>query len=170
HPHETLLHPDGLVEFTFKNILLPDSTTNEPLSHGFVTFEIAPNEGLDENTSIENTADIFFDFNPPITTNTTENVFVSELPKVTATKDWRANKQRIQVYPNPFRELLMFRLTTEAKAQLLLFDATGKLLQQAHFHSNYYELNSVPLAQGLYFYQVLDEAGQVLGSGKVVKE
>ncbi|MEM8528843.1 MAG: T9SS type A sorting domain-containing protein [Bacteroidota bacterium] len=170
HPHETLLHPDGLVEFTFKNILLPDSTTNEPLSHGFVTFKIAPNEGLDENTSIENTTDIFFDFNPPITTNTTENVFVSELPKVTTTKDWRANQQRIQVYPNPFRELLTFRLATEAKVQLLLFDATGRLLQQAHFHSDYYELNSVPLAQGLYFYQVLDEAGQVLGSGKVVKE
>ena len=36
HPYETFLYKDGAVEFSFKEILLPDSTTNEPLSHGFV--------------------------------------------------------------------------------------------------------------------------------------
>jgi len=67
-----------LVEFSFKNILLPDSTTNEPLSHGFVSYKINQKEGLPENTTIENTAYIYFDFNPPIVTNTTNNLLVSE--------------------------------------------------------------------------------------------
>jgi len=82
HPYETVLkNKEGAIEFSFRDILLPDSTTNEPLSHGFVTYKIAPKQGLPENTRIENTASIYFDFNPPIVTNTTQNVMVSELPK-----------------------------------------------------------------------------------------
>jgi len=85
HPYETLLNSkDGAVEFSFRDILLPDSTTNEPLSHGFITYKITPQQGLPEHTFIENTASIYFDFNPPIVTNTTQNVLVSELPKITS--------------------------------------------------------------------------------------
>jgi uncharacterized repeat protein (TIGR01451 family) len=83
HPYEAALYEDGRVEFHFRDILLPDSTTNEPESHGFVQFEIEALPGLDENTLIENTAGIYFDFNPPIITNTVENVMVSELPDLT---------------------------------------------------------------------------------------
>ncbi|MBK6995441.1 MAG: hypothetical protein IPH31_11125 [Lewinellaceae bacterium] len=35
---------DGQLIFTFANILLPDSTTNEPESHGFVSFRISQNQ------------------------------------------------------------------------------------------------------------------------------
>ncbi len=54
----------------FANILLPDSLTNEPASHGFVQFTMAPLPGLDLGTEVHNTADIYFDFNSPIITNT----------------------------------------------------------------------------------------------------
>jgi len=40
HPYSATLTEDGLATFLFEDILLPDSTTNELLSHGFVTFEI----------------------------------------------------------------------------------------------------------------------------------
>ena len=77
HPFDVSLFEDGLVEFKFRNILLPDSTTNLLKSQGFVKYEIQSKAGLDENTIIENTADIFFDFNAPIKTNTTENKMIS---------------------------------------------------------------------------------------------
>lgn len=83
HPYEAVLYEDGRLEFHFRDILLPDSTTNEPESHGFVQFEIETLPGLDENTLVENTAGIYFDFNPPIITNTVQNVMVSELPDFT---------------------------------------------------------------------------------------
>lgn len=53
----------------FININLPDSTTNEPGSHGFVKFRIKPKQGLSKGTVIKNKADIYFDYNSPIETN-----------------------------------------------------------------------------------------------------
>ncbi len=83
HVMETTLDPQtGLVSFSFPDILLPDSTVNEIESHGFVKYAIAPKDNLPENTAIENFANIFFDFNPPIITNTTLNTFVSEYPLI----------------------------------------------------------------------------------------
>ena len=82
HPMSVELREDGRAIFLFENILLPDSTTNEPASHGFVKFRIVPKNGLPEETSIENWAGIYFDFNPPIITNTVTNIMVSEFPIV----------------------------------------------------------------------------------------
>ncbi len=73
HDYIVNLYETGLAEFIFEDILLPDSTTNEIKSHGFMKYRIKPLVGLSENTEIQNTADIFFDFNPPVETNTTLN-------------------------------------------------------------------------------------------------
>ncbi len=81
HQMNTLIREDSrIVEFTFDNILLVDSITNEPDSHGFIKYAIKGKEELNENTEIENTAGIYFDFNPPIVTNTVSNNMVSVLP------------------------------------------------------------------------------------------
>jgi len=56
--------------FHFENILLPDSTVNEPASHGFVQFRINQLTDNPIGTVIENTADIYFDLNKAIVTNT----------------------------------------------------------------------------------------------------
>lgn len=58
------------VFFVFANINLPDSTSNEEASHGHAIFRIGLNSGLAPGTVVENTAHIYFDSNPPITTNT----------------------------------------------------------------------------------------------------
>lgn len=77
--------PGNLVNFRFDNINLPDSTNDEPGSHGFFVFEIAPNPDLPENTVIENSVNIYFDFNEPIITNTVKNTFVSNMPSLNVT-------------------------------------------------------------------------------------
>ena len=61
----------GAIEFAFYDINLPDSTSNEEESHGFLVYDIRPLEGLDPGTVIENTAHIYFDNNPAVITNTT---------------------------------------------------------------------------------------------------
>lgn len=81
HPHKATLDQEtGRLLFVFENILLPDSTTNEIASHGFFRYRILPKTGLSEDTYIQNYASIFFDFNPPILTNTVENILVSNYP------------------------------------------------------------------------------------------
>ncbi len=61
----------NVLDFEFENINLPDSTSNEPASHGYVAFRIKANSNLPFGTYIGNTANIYFDFNEPIITNTT---------------------------------------------------------------------------------------------------
>jgi len=82
HPDKltTVIENNRFVSFNFDYIYLPDSTSNPEGSQGYVTYAIDSHEGVEENTTIENTASIFFDSNPPIVTNTTENLMVSCLP------------------------------------------------------------------------------------------
>ncbi|TNE55253.1 MAG: T9SS type A sorting domain-containing protein [Bacteroidetes bacterium] len=81
HPMVTELFDNRVLKFDFKDINLPDSTSNEKASKGFVTFEISPYPNLLERTVIENKVGIYFDFNPPVITNTTFNTLVSVLPE-----------------------------------------------------------------------------------------
>jgi len=67
------LDADGLLSWSFIGIELPDSTSDEPGSHGFVTFAANPKPGLPSGTEITNTASIYFDFNPAVVTNTVVN-------------------------------------------------------------------------------------------------
>lgn len=61
---------DSLLSLQFNNILLPDSTTNLEGSKGYFKYRIKASPSISTGDIIESTADIFFDFNPPITTNT----------------------------------------------------------------------------------------------------
>jgi len=63
-----------VLEWTFDNIMLPDSTTDEPGSNGFVTFTVDQVPDLPNGTLINNQADIYFDFNAPIITNETDHL------------------------------------------------------------------------------------------------
>ncbi|HRC32890.1 MAG TPA: hypothetical protein PK736_05560 [Bacteroidia bacterium] len=65
------------LRFNFPNINLPDSTNDEPNSHGYVQFSIKLKDSLSIGTIIKNTSYIYFDFNPPVQTNTTSNVIIS---------------------------------------------------------------------------------------------
>jgi len=70
------MDPNNLLKFDFQDIFLPDSTTNFEGSQGYVMYAIRADSTIAEGTLIENTADIYFDLNPPIITNTTDNVMI----------------------------------------------------------------------------------------------
>lgn|GEM_PF-1112222 len=71
HSYDFQIVGSNILKFTFNNILLVDSTTNEPASHGFVKFRISQIDSLPLGTIIFNNAAIYFDFNEPIITNET---------------------------------------------------------------------------------------------------
>ena len=62
------LRDQGTLKFYYPSILLPDSNVNEPRSQGFVGFRIRPRLPLLPGDELENTANIYFDFNPPVIT------------------------------------------------------------------------------------------------------
>lgn len=65
----TCLHDDGTIDFIFNDIYLPDSSSNEEGSHGFVVYEVEARADLQPETVLYNQAFIFFDANPAIITN-----------------------------------------------------------------------------------------------------
>jgi len=100
--------PDLVVRF--ENILLPDSSTNEPASHGFFKFRIKPLEGLDYGTDIPNQASIYFDFNEPVETG---EVTTTLLPTVNTKEINLLN--HLEVLPNPAHDFVMLQLSTGEK-------------------------------------------------------
>ena len=74
HNYSFRMHGPRVLEWTFYDIQLPDSTTNEPASNGFVTFTAKQNKDLADGTEINNRVGIYFDYNDPIITNTTSHI------------------------------------------------------------------------------------------------
>lgn len=75
---------NNIVNFIFNEINLPDSTSNESESHGYLVYEIFPVAALSEGDIISNYAGIYFDFNEPIYTNSTFNTITNSLvPDIT---------------------------------------------------------------------------------------
>jgi hypothetical protein len=67
----------GLAQWTFDNIKLPDSTTNKELSKGFLSYTIKQKPNLAYGTQIKNSANIYFDVEAPVKTNTVLNTIGS---------------------------------------------------------------------------------------------
>lgn len=171
HPFTSSLSENGLLEFRFENILLPDSATNQAGSQGFASFLIHLRAGLPLNTVIGNTAEIYFDLNPPITTNT---VRVRRYDGTSSTGALDITGHSIWFYPNPFSENLYFQWNDSrdaAPVRLELWDMTQRFIRAIRLPDGEKGALEIPgLESGLYLYRIVrvgDSA--VLGSGKLVR-
>lgn len=70
HSAQLEISNENNLQFIFNNINLPDSTSNEPESHGHILFKVKPKPNVVVGDIISGSASIFFDFNPPVITNT----------------------------------------------------------------------------------------------------
>ena len=169
HPYAFSLANDGTAEFLFENINLPDSTSNESGSHGFVKFRISQTADLSLGTEIRNKAAIFFDFNDPIITNETLHTIGEEFVEVNSVHTFIQNVS-LKVFPNPFTESAQFELEgLEGNESFTfnLFDVGGKLVRKETFQNNVFQFNRNGLISGLYFFEINNAQGLV-GTGKVM--
>ncbi len=152
HPFETVFHDDGAVEFFFRNILLVDSFTNEPMSHGYVQFNIFANDNLQNETSILNSASIYFDFNPPILTNTVNNLMVDMLPIFTSIHE-HSNSNALQIFPNPITvgATLNLKDLPDGKKEISVFNHLGQLIFFEKPDGKEYAIQSENWRAGVYF-------------------
>lgn len=125
-----------VLRFTFNDILLPDSNTNEPASHGVVSFRVRPVSEL-PGTLISNAADIYFDFNPPV--HTADAVVVMESTTYAPTRSTGA----VRVFPNPATDLLHVQSTQGPVTHLRIMAADGRLVRQWRYNA---EQIAVPIA------------------------
>jgi len=171
HDYSFKIHGPRVLEWTFNNIMLPDSNTNEPLSHGFVKFEVEQEPDLPLGTLIENTAAIYFDFNAPIITNTyLHTVNEDAYTLILSADEPLVEDLQVLVHPNPFSHQTTIEVQGEEyqQLQLLVYDMRGrKVVQQSTASSNRIQLSRGNLTSGVYMYQLLGDE-QLINTGKIV--
>ena len=153
----------GVVKFNFWNIYLPDSTSNEPASHGFVRFSVNLNASLPVGTVIQNKASIYFDSNPAIVTNTTINT----LANISGINDLADAEEMISIFPNPATNNFNVNFPSNTK-QIQILNSMGQNLQSKNVDketSANFELQ----AAGIYFIQIITDK-QIVTKKLVVTE
>ena len=144
--------------------MLPDSNANVAASHGWFSFEMEQKPDLPDGTTIENTAAIIFDYNPPIITNTV----LHTIGKLTVSVDEPQQTEQIwQVLTNPMRYAATFRAKklVAGEKRFELVDAVGRIVRTEHFDGQEFEFRRGLLAGGLYYFRIVDAKGRVF-SGK----
>ncbi len=144
---------------TFPNILLPDSTTDLAGSQGFVSYRITPRSGIQLGDVFTNTAAIYFDFNDPIITNTTEYVVGTS----TAMAELRG--QRMHPWPVPAHDVLNVPLPDGADRSFSVWTMDGRMLTVAgRNNGTALQLDVRSLAPGIYL------LGTATGTTRFVKQ
>ncbi|MGK4567119.1 T9SS type A sorting domain-containing protein [Flavobacterium sp. 3HN19-14] len=161
HNGRTEIKNAGEVTFTFNNINLPDSTTNEAGSHGFIAFKVKPMDIMVGNI-VSNTARIFFDSNPPVTTNTATTQFVQTL----SVSENEAGS--FTLYPNPVDGILNIEGKTTLN-EIVLLDTNGRILKEIRFEtpSPTARIDLSDLTTGIYLLKIKSEAGY--SNQKIIK-
>ncbi|WP_052461196.1 T9SS type A sorting domain-containing protein [Psychroserpens mesophilus] len=143
------------VNFIFNNINLPDSTNDESNSHGYIAYKIKPKDNVVLGDIFYNTAEIYFDFNPPIVTNTYETEIVEEQLSLSEFED-----KLFRVFPNPTHSDLTIESTLLIE-ELDIVDINGRLLKNHSVQeSGTISINVSELDSGIYFLNIQAEGKQ----------
>lgn len=169
HPFSFERLDGNVLRFRFSDIQLPDSGSNEPASHGYVTFQVQQQPNLPIGTLLENTASIYFDFNEPIRTNTVFHTIGENFIVINNVDDVN-NGGALLVYPNPAAGYAVFEIpqgTDVHAGQFTLYDSRGGVVKMAQFDGHRYRFERGNLAPGMYHFTIGLEGGKRY-SGKVV--
>lgn len=159
HPQVTRI-TGNKVEFIFENIQLPVEQDNEPGSHGYIAFKIRTKNNLVLGNTVSNTADIYFDYNFPIITNTATTTIVAlgvdefENPSVVMT-------------PNPVKDHLSIS-ADDVITSIQMYDVQGRLITTQLNNSNTFNLDMNQQSLGIYFVKLITDKG--VRVEKIIKE
>lgn len=159
HPFTTAKN-GNLIEFKFDDINLPAVSVDESGSNGFVIFKIKPKNTVGLGSVISNNANIYFDYNFPITTN-------NAVTTVTALGTSNPDLHSFTMYPNPAKNELAIAIDANASIQtILIYNLLGQLVQSIPAQAgNIIDVSG--LGSGTYLVEILSDKGKL--AKKLVK-
>lgn len=166
HPYFFELRDGKVLRFVFNHILLPDSTTNEAASHGFVKFLVRQTPGNPIGATISNTAAIYFDYNAPVITNESKLVVSNPVRVKETTRVLEAT-----TWPVPAHDQVEVLLPTKSPAILAwkLIDLNGRVQRTGGTEASQFFIRRNGLPSGVYWCQLLLENGST-ALGRIVFE
>ncbi len=146
--HEPAVQRNGnKVTFLFENIYLPAEQDDEPASHGYITYRIKPVSGIQLGESMQATANIYFDYNPAVVTNTVTTTVMQPMGVDANTASL------FSLYPNPANGTVNLNLNAEMGTATIT-DILGKIVATAMLQQQT-ALDISALKSGMYFVKVI---------------
>jgi uncharacterized repeat protein (TIGR01451 family) len=169
HNYTFRMYGPRVLEWTFNNILLPDSNHNVVGSNGFLTFTVNQNNNMPNNTKIYNSADIYFDFNAPVTTNQTMHTVNDGVQTVLEVKPIKVASGNIfSVYPNPSSsDVNIVTKTAVAGHNYSISDMYGRIILGGKLMDEKTRISVKDLVNGVY---LLNISGETNASFKLIKQ
>lgn len=156
HPFTTRIIDDK-VEFIFDNIMLPFDDAN---NDGYVLFRIKTKPTLILGDSVSNTAGIYFNFNPPVITNTATTTL--------ATMGVGGDMASLfSIWPNPVADDLHIESKTAEVQSVSIFDLMGREVLRVKGH-RLETIDVSGLATGEYLARITSPKGSA--TSKFVKK
>lgn len=147
HPY-SLSVVNNILIWEFENIMLPDSGADYLGSQGYVRFSAGINSSMGVGDTIDNDAEIYFDYQDPVHTNHAKTAIVENV----SLPEFYNKVNGLQVYPNPSSDVLYIKNVTDENIEVLLIDITGKVVEELKLVGNGEETLEVnSLAKGVYF-------------------
>ena len=145
------------LSWKFNNINLPPSNGSTTIGHGYITFQIKPKTGYAIGDIIPNTANIYFDFNPAITTPVCNTEFVAALN----TNNYAFTE--FKYYPNPIKNSLFISNNSEIDA-VEITSVLGQKMMHKEINALQVEVDLSGFSNGIYFVKITSE-----GQEKIIK-
>ena len=160
HDYELTLTNESELEFTFNNINLPHEAADEPGSHGYIAYKIKPMAGLQVGDIINaDEAEIFFDYNLPIITNSTTTEVIEALGTHQVTDN------AVQLYPNPADNYLHINANGKEIQNISIYNLQGRVLLSVQNVTDKIDIRD--FVSGLYIVSVKTDKGT--GTYKLIK-
>ncbi|MBP6826683.1 MAG: T9SS type A sorting domain-containing protein [Saprospiraceae bacterium] len=155
HPFTWSLRGQNVLEFFFDQVNLPDSSSNEPASHGFVKYSVRPKADVTLGTSLPNRAFIYFDFNVPVETNTTGTVVAWSLHIYQP-----ESNNPLVISPNPGSQWVDIQRNEPESVWMTVSDAMGKIILNQNVAEKNIRLDIHDWPSGMYRVLILGKSGK----------
>lgn len=160
-------HADVL-QFTFNELRLPDSSANALASSGYVKFRVSQKPNNTNGTLIHNRAALFYGNQSTPMTNVTSHTIGKNYLITTINPEF--TNVKLKVFPNPFNDVTNLEisgLNEQIEKQFILFDALGRTVRKQNFAENSLQIERGELSEGFYPYLILMK-GKTISSGKLI--
>lgn len=161
-PYTLQILQDHILKFIFDDIHLSSDTTNIS-STGYIAYKLKAKSNLSAGSTINNTADILFDYNTPVKTNTVQTRIIL----LTSFTQIKSTKENLSIYPNPNNGLFTVKFEDKhaGNIQLQLIDLTGKIIlmeSKQHRDISEFTIDASTLSKGMYWLKVFDGNNSVI--------
>ncbi|RZJ71577.1 choice-of-anchor L domain-containing protein [Flavobacterium sp.] len=147
----TMYRKGNLVRWNFEYIMLPGQLENDALSKGFIFFKVKVKPGFVTGDVIPNTAEIVFDSNLAIVTNTFYTTFVDALSA------GEFGSSNVTLFPNPAKSSFTVNIveTNETLSRISVHDLLGKKVLNAQVNNlTQTDVDISSLSSGIYLVEI----------------